>query len=106
MPVLTFFAVTSTPGINAPEASETVPLRTALTWAKPELEAKTHRNTIGAIRIFFTDLSPCCPRDFAWEFITFLGKNKQRYTSEPRRMPNEADCQEFDVFNRCWRSDA
>src|SRR5438876_549176 len=51
MPVPVFVAVTDTPGINAPEASETVPPRVALlVWANTK--AERNRNSIAAERAF------------------------------------------------------
>jgi hypothetical protein len=47
MPVPVFLAVTSTPGINAFEASETVPPNVALVvWANVLIEKTTHTNNI------------------------------------------------------------
>jgi hypothetical protein len=46
-----FLAVTSTPGIKAPLASETVPLNAALTWAKAGEDARS--SNIETATIFF-----------------------------------------------------
>src|SRR5207253_1320888 len=52
MPVLMFLAVTSTPGISAPEASETVPLSTALTCANPWRDASNDSTNVATTKHF------------------------------------------------------
>src|SRR5262249_25282695 len=74
IPVLTFFAVTSTPGINAPVESATVPLRTALTWANAEFEAATYSKKIDKLTSFFTVLSSIVVHlDFCAGIYHFFG---------------------------------
>src|SRR5436190_9206071 len=52
IPVLIFLAVTSTPGISAPEASETVPLSTALTCANPWRDASNDSTNVATTKHF------------------------------------------------------
>src|SRR5262249_12161569 len=79
IPVLTFFAVTSTPGINAPVASPTVPLRTALTWANAAFERATHSRTSDKLAIFFTVLSsPIIHLGFQRRNLSPFGRERHR----------------------------
>src|SRR5207247_8803601 len=57
MPVLMFFAVTSTHGIKAPEASETVPLKTAFTCANACLDASSDSTNVAVMTYFFIGTS-------------------------------------------------
>src|SRR5438046_7286760 len=93
IPVLTFFAVTSTPGINAPEASATVPLRTALTWANAEFKAATYSKTIDKVASFFTALSSSHrrpPIDFSAGIYHLLARATMRPVSTVAALPKAA----------------
>ena len=93
IPVLTFFAVTSTPGINAPEASATVPLRTALTWANAEFKAATYSKTIDKVASFITALSSSHrrpPIDFSAGIYHLLARATMRPVSTVAALPKAA----------------
>src|SRR5436190_3338591 len=105
IPVLTFFAVTSTPGINAPEASATVPLRTALTWANAEFKAATYSKTIDKVASFFTALSSSHrrpPIDFSAGIYHLLARATMRPVSTVAALPKAAKRRER-IAQRCQR---
>src|SRR6185295_16932722 len=75
-PVSVFLAVTSTPGINAPVESFTVPLRVALTpaWANPDTQEKRISTTTTEIRSHVISFPPlfrawllCFQRECSWD---------------------------------------
>jgi hypothetical protein len=87
IPVLIFLAVTSTPGINAPLASETVPLNPALTWAKAGTDARTS-SIETATNCFFIVLSHL-PAPATYHWVDRAVRNERGNISENTRMQDE-----------------